>query len=49
VARAVTERAIAFHCSGALFTQNRAISVCSGVRYLELTLPSRFTSLRSRA
>ena len=49
---AATVRAIRFHCSGELSTQNRAISVCSGVRALGVVTPSpprALTSLRSAA
>ena len=44
-----TERAMAFHCSGELLTQNRAISVWSGVLVVELTLPRLLISLKSLA
>ena len=49
---AETLRAIRFHCSGELSTQNRAISVCSAVRSLGVVTsspPRRLTSAKSAA
>src|SRR6476620_6652046 len=48
----VAVRAMRFHCSGELSTQNKAISVCSGVRSLGVVVPSpprRLTSFTSAA